>query len=512
MRARFASSLLLGLVTLSCGAPSAPRWPSDNVLVVALESAPVILDPRIATDQASAKIFQLILNGLVTKDPHGNLIPDLAESWEILDGGRRYRFHLRSDVTFHDGRPFSSRDVAWTFGTILDGSVTTAKGAAFAVIDHIETPEALTVDMVLDEPFGALLVDLTPEQGILPHGTTPEEMNRFPIGTGPFRFVSRTPETLTLAANETFWGETPALQKILFKEVPDSTVRALELLNGSVQLVVNDLAPDVVQLFRENPHFQVIENAGANYAYLGLNLGDPLLSDLRVRRALAMSIDRERLVSTLWRGLGVVTETMLPPGLWARHNELEPIPYDPEGAAQLLEEAGYPDPDGDGPLPRISLTYKCSTNEPYVLQAQVIQAMAKSAGIHIEVRSYEFATFYADVRKGNFQVFSSIRSGIIEPNIYRLVLHSTATPPGGQNRGRYNNPEFDRLIDLGARFSTPEERLPFYLEAQEIFARELPYISLYTRINYAVLAKDLEGYVNYPSGELFSLAQMRWVR
>ncbi|MCH9651854.1 MAG: ABC transporter substrate-binding protein [Deltaproteobacteria bacterium] len=479
---------------------------------MALENAPVNLDPRIGTDQASGKVFQLILNGLVTTDPDGNIIPDLAESWEVLEDGGRYRFHLRPQVVFHDGRPMTSRDVAWTFGTIIDGSVTTAKGAAFAVIDRIETPDPATVELVLHHPFGALLVDLTPAQGIIPFGTTPEEMNRSPIGTGPFRFLGRTPETVTLSANPDYWGEPPSLQKVVFKEVPDSTVRALELLNGSVQLVVNDLAPDVVSLFRKNQYFQVVEKPGANYAYLGLNLEDPLLSDLRVRRALAMSIDRQRLVSTLWQGLGVVTETMLPPGLWARHNDLEEIPYDPQAAARLLEEAGYPDPDGDGPLPRISLTYKCSTSEAYVLQAQVIQDMAKAAGIHLEIRSYEFATFYADVRKGNFQMFSSIRTGIIEPNIYRLVLHSTATPPGGQNRGRYNNPEFDRLIDQGARFSTPEDRYPYYRRAQEIFAEDLPYLSLFTRINYAVMPQPLEGYVSYPSGELYSLAQVRWVR
>ncbi len=507
---------LLGFLCLlapgSCGPAAPPDLPDEDLLVIAVANSPTHLDPRVGTDQTSGKVCQLVLNGLVTKNEEGNIVPDLAESWEILDEGLRYRFHLRSGVRFHDGRKLGAEDVVWTYGSILDGTVATAKRAAFAVVERLEAVDTTTVDLILREPFGALLADLTPAQGIIPRGATADEMNTHPIGTGPFRFVERTPETLTLEANRDYWNGSPALERVVFKEVPDSTVRALELLNGSVQLVVNDLTPDVVPLFRKNPYFQVIENPGANYAYLGINLEDPKLADPRVRRALALSIDRQRLVETLWRGLGVVTETMLPRGLWATHEGLEVLPYDPVEAERLLQEAGYPDPDGDGPRPRISFTYKTSNNEVYLLQAQVIQNMARQAGIAITVRSFEFATYYADVRKGNFQIFSGIRTGIVDPNIYRLVLHSTALPPSGQNRGRYKNLRFDELIDAGARQTLPKDRRPYYLEAQEIFARDLPYISLYTRVNYAVLPNGLEGYVNYPSGELFSLHRMHWVR
>jgi peptide/nickel transport system substrate-binding protein len=504
--------LILVLLALGCGERSGPEWPEGQELTVAITNSPTNLDPRMGTDQASGKVCQLVLNGLVTKDPQGNLIPDLAESWEVLDGGARYRFHLRPGVLFHDGSTLDAADVVWTFGTILDGTVQTAKRAAYALVREVVAIDELTVDMVLEEPYGALLVDLTPAQGVIPNGMTPEEMNRQPIGTGPFRLVERTPEKVVLEPFAEHFRGAPHLQRLVLKEVPDSTVRALELLNGSVQLVVNDLAPDVVPTFRDDPAYQVISSPGANYAYLGLNLEDPALSDLRVRRALAMSIDRQRLVDTLWNRLGLVTETMLPPGLWARNEELEPIPYDPEAAARLLEEAGYPDPDGDGPEPRLRLEYKTSTNEPYVLQAQVIQNMARDAGIEIEVRSFEFATFYRDVQRGTFQIFSLVRTGVIDPNIYRLVLHSEAVPPQGQNRGFYRNPHFDQLIDEGARRALPEERRPFYLEAQQIVADELPYISLYTKINFAVMPAELEGYVNYPSGELFSLREVRWKR
>jgi len=504
---------LLGFLVLAgCSVSFDPEWPEDDILVLAQTNAPTHLDPRVGTDAASGKIAQLVFNGLVTKDPRGNLIPDLAESWEVLDEGRRWRFHLRTGVIFHDGSTFSAEDVVWTFGSITDGTVSTLKAAAFERIQELVAVDDHTVDFVLDEPFGSFLVDLTPAQGIVPAGTLPDAMGAHPVGTGPFRFVSQTPETVTLARFEGHWAGAPHLQKVVVREIPDSTVRALEMMKGTVQLVINDLPPDLIPLFRKHPSYRVAEDPSAVYTYLGLNLRDPILSDVRVRRALAHGIDRQLLVATLWRGLGIVTETVLPPGLWARNEHLEPYDYDPARARALLDEAGYPDPDGDGPAVRFTLEYKTSTTEEYVLQAQIIQRMLAEVGIGIEIRSMEFATFYQDIGQGNFQMFSLNRFGAIDPNIYSLILHSANVPPQGQNRGFYHNAEFDRLVDTAARLTDPEERRPLYLRVQEIFRDDLPYISLYTRETVAVLPSSLVGYVNYPLGELFSLKEVFWDR
>jgi len=504
--------VVVAALTTGCTVRFDPRWPEENLLVLAQTNAPTHLDPRVGTDAASGKIAQLVFNGLVTKDPRGNLVPDLAESWEVLDAGRRWRFHLRPGVRFHDGSSLSAEDVVWTFGSITDGTVATAKAGAFRRIREIRPVDELTVDFLLEEPFGSFLVDLTPAQGIVPAGAMPEAMNAHPIGTGPFRFVDQTPETVTLARFADHWAGAPHLEKVVIREIPDSTVRALELMKGTVQLVINDLPPDLIPRFRAHPDYRVAEDPSAVYAYLGLNLRDPLLSDVRVRRALAHGIDREKLVATLWRGLGLVTETVLPPGLWARHEHLEPYQYDPERAGRLLDEAGYPDPDGDGPEVRFALTYKTSTTEEFVLQAQIIQRMLSEIGVGVEIRSMEFATFYNDVKQGNFQIFSLNRFGAIDPHIYSLILHSDNVPPQGQNRGYYRNPEFDRLIDRAAGLTDPEARRPLYLQAQEIFRDDLPYISLYTRKTVAVMPSILEGYVNYPTGELFSLKDVSWQR
>jgi peptide/nickel transport system substrate-binding protein len=498
------------MAAAGCGPSPPPRRPADNSLTVALESAPIHLDPRVATDQASSRVFELVLDGLVTKDESGRYVPNLAESWEVLDAGTRWRFHLRPGVRFHDGSSFDAADVVWTFETLLDGTVVSSKRGAFAFLQHVVAIDPRTVDFQLSQPYGALLPNLTSYLGILPRGATPEAMNRAPVGTGPFRFVSRTADTVELAANEDDFRGRPRLDRVVLREVPEATVRVLELRKGSVQLVVNALPPDVIPLFRDDARFSVPTSVGANYVYLGLNLTDPRLADRRVRRALALALDRETLVRTLWRGLGVVTETLLPPGNWARNDDLEVTPFDAGAARRLLDEAGHPDPDGDGPLARFRLVYKTSTDETALLQAQIVQSMWRAIGVEVEIRSHEFATFYDDIKRGNFQLFSLTWTGIADPDIYMLVLHSRRVPPAGSNRGHYANPRFDELVEQGARLADPALRRPLYLEAQEILARDLPYLSLFTKVNVAVLPAGLAGYRHYPSGELYSLREMSW--
>ena len=499
---------LAALVLAACGSQRDTVRP--NEVVVALENPTIHLDPRLATDQSSARVLELVLNGLVEKLPDGSLGPSLAESWEIADGGLRYRFKLRPDVTFHDGRPFSADDVVWTFQSMLDGRVVTPKVGAFSQLERVAKVEPLVVDFHMREPYGAMLVNLTTYLGIIPDGEPPEAMNDRLVGTGPFRFVSRTPDRVLLEANDDAWQGRPALDRVVLKQVPDATVRELELRKGSTHLVVNGLAPDVVDDFRSDETFTVVVDPGSNWSYMGLNLRQPPLSEPAVRRAMRQAIDRQRLVSSLWQGLGVVGESPIPQGHWAHHDTLAGVAYDPEAARRLLDEAGFADPDGPGPASRFKLTYKTSTDQTAVLQAQAIQSMLAEVGIEIEIRSFEFATFYNDVKQGNFEIFSLIQTGIVDPDIFALMLHSDSVPPGGFNRGGYSNPEFDRAIELGAAAVVQRDRREHYLRAQEIFAADVPFISLLSRMNVAVMPRELVGFENYLSGELYSLARVRW--
>jgi peptide/nickel transport system substrate-binding protein len=516
--ARLAALVLVSLIIsgglLACREAGAGRADAssrrDHAVVVGLPSAPIHLDPRVGGDQSSQRAYELLVDGLVERAPTGELVPSLATRWEIRDGGQRWRFHLRPGVRFHDGRPFSAADVAYTFGTLLDGTVASAKKGAFPSVARVAAVDPATVDFELREPFAALLADLTAAQGIVPVGMTPEVMNTAPVGTGPFRFVSKTPDRIELAASADHWRGRPLLDRVILREVGDDTTRVLELLHGSVDLVVNDLSPDVIPGLRLDERFQVIESPSANFAYLAFNFHDRALADVRVRRAIALGLDRPRLVATLWQGLGMVSETPFPPGIWGRHDALPVLPHDPVAARRLLDEAGYPDPDGDGPLPRLRLELKSSTNEQTALQAQVLQGMLAEIGVDLVVRTYEFATFFADVNRGSFQMFTLVRTGALDPNLFRLILGSQSVPPNGQNRGFYANSEFDRLVDEAARTIDPAARLPLYLRAQEIFASDLPYVMLFIKTNFAVMPADLGGYYGLPGGELRSLRQMAW--
>ena len=497
---------------LACARSRGPHLPAENSVTVAVESAPAQLDPRMGADQASERAHELLFDGLVEWDRHARLVPALAERWEELDGGLRWRFHLRPGVRFHDGRELSSADVAWTLASVLDGTVATSKRGALGALRAVVAVDPSTVDLVLSEPSPVLLAELTSGLGIVPRGATAAEMNARPIGTGPFRFVAQSADRLELAANPTAFRGAPAIDRLVLKAVPDTTVRALEMRKGGAQLVINDLAPDAVPTFRDDPRFQVIEEPGASFVYLGFNFTDPALAVRGVRQAIARAVDRAQIVRSLWRGQGVVSETIFAPGHWARDEGLPALPFDPSDARRRLDAAGFPDPDGDGPRPRLHLVYKTSTAEQSQLQAQAVQAMLGDVGIEVEIRTLEFATLYDDIKRGDFQLFSLTRTAVLEPNIYRLMLHSQSIPPAGQNRGRYANPAFDALLDQASQSSDLEQRRQLYLRAQRLFAEDLPYLILLVKDNVAVLPRELRGYAHYPSGAFTALRELRWER
>jgi peptide/nickel transport system substrate-binding protein len=227
-----------------------------------------------------------------------------------------------------------------------------------------------------------------------------------------------------------------------------------------------------------------------------MNMRDPILRDKRVRQAIGYAIDRKAIVEYLRRGLARPATGLIPSLAWAYEPDVFQFTYDPDKSKQLLDEAGYTDPDGDGPRPRLHLTLKVSNADETQLQAAVIQQDLARVGIDLEVRSYEFATMYADVLKGTFQMFSLqwVGAAMVDPDILRRVFHSTQTPVnGGFNRGYYSNPEVDRLLDLAGTASSESERKQYYGAVQKIVAEDAPYISLWNRTNVAVAQPALHG-------------------
>jgi len=477
---------VLGLSTLSCNKRSAP-----NTLVVIIENSPVNLDPRVGTDAQSQFIGELIFDSLVHKDEHFNLGAGAAESWEIPDP-QTYIFHLRHGMQFHDGRPLTARDVKWTLDSMLNGAVPSAKTSTYKLISRIDAPDDYTAVIHLSAPFSGLLWNLSEGAfGIVPFGSG-KDLNRQPVGSGPFRFVRMKPDSeVVLERNDSYWGPRARMPRIRFAVVPDTTTRALELRKGSAHLsVINSLPADMVRTLEHDPNLEVMRHPGTSLQYLAFNLRDPILKDVRVRQALAHAIDRGPILHYLFGGTGRLADSVLPPEHWAYNGDVPHYPYDPARANAILDAAGYPrGKDGI----RFHLTMKVSTEEPPRLIAAALQPQLQKVGIDLQVRSFEFATFYSDVTKGAFQLYSLRWLGYSnqDPDMFENVFHSSSFAPKRANRGYYSNPEVDKLIEQGRSTLDQEQRKRIYAEVQRLVARDLPYIDFWYFDNVLVASRSV---------------------
>lgn len=478
---------LAGLLLLaSCGGPGS----RPDVVAIALANSPANLDPGVGVDESSQKLHQLLFSSLLKIDDALKAVPDLATRFETTDW-QTFTVGIPPGVRFHDGREMTSADVAFTYRRFLDPKFLSARKGAYRDIASVDVADRYTVVFRLKQPSTAFPISLV--MGIVPEGTGASASRR-PIGSGPYRIGEFIPDDhVTLTAFAEAHGGPPPTATLLFKVVPDETMRGLELRKGSVDLVVNDLSPDMVHTLEREGRLRVTRGEGTDYAYLGFNLRDPLLADVRVRQAIGYAIDRAAIITYLRRGLARPSPGVVPSMSWAFEPTAFQFTYEPERARRLLDEAGHPDPDGDGPRTRFSLMLKTSTAEAYRVQAAVIQEQLALVGIDLELRSYEFATLMSDVVRGNVQLYTLQFVGVTDPDMLRRAFHSSQVPPDGFNRGHYKSVEFDRIVDAATASLDEAERKRLYGQAQALVARDAPYISLWTKTNVAVAQPELEG-------------------
>jgi peptide/nickel transport system substrate-binding protein len=269
--------------------------------------------------------------------------------------------------------------------------------------------------------------------------------------------------------------------------VPDTTTRALELRKGSADIAVNAVTSDMALTLEKDPALVVSRSPGTIYSYLAVNLRDPILGDVRVRQALAYAINRQPIIEYLWRGFARPAKSILPTQSWAYNGNVATYPYDPVAARRLLDEAGYR-PGADGI--RFHIAMKTSTEESTRLLAAVLQHQLRGVGVALDIRSFEFATFFADVVKGAFQIYS-LRwvGGNNDPDFFEYVFDSKRVPPRGANRGFYSNPRADELIAQGSREPDPAKRRVIYAQLQQLLAEDLPYINLWYMDNVVIQSR-----------------------
>jgi peptide/nickel transport system substrate-binding protein len=496
----------LALLSSACAPPSAPN---PNIITIAVRSGPTTLDPRQGADESSQRVAQLIFNSLMEWGDDLRVHPALAERLDHPDP-LTYVAHLRRGVRFHDGHELTARDVVYTFGAFVDPAFVSPLKGAYKLLRGVAAVDDYTVRFTLAQPFAAFPIQLVLPP-IVPDGAG-DRMRTAPVGTGPYRFVRYDNEdTVVLSAFEGFWKGAPNNAGLIVKVIPDDTMRGLDLRKGATDLVVNDLPPDIVHQLTEDGSFRTSPSPGLDFSYIGFNLRDPVLSDRRVRHAIGYAIDRDAIITYMRRSLARPASGLLPDLAWAFEPGVHRFTHDPATAMRLLDEAGYRDPDGEGPEPRLRLSLKISTNEETRLQSTVVQENLRRVGIELDLRSYEFATFFADVLKGNFQMFSLIWTGasLVDPDILRRVFHSDQIPPLGFNRGYYRNADVDRLIDRATQSTDDDERERAYREAQKLIAEDAPYIPLWNRTNVIVAQPSLDGLHLNAIGDFQALRNVR---
>ncbi|HVS30799.1 MAG TPA: ABC transporter substrate-binding protein, partial [Thermoanaerobaculia bacterium] len=417
-------------------------------------------------------------------------------------------FHLKPDAKFQDGRPVTASDFKFTFDSMMAESFNSPKKSGYASVASFEAPDAKTFIIRLKEPNAGIFDNLP--YMLVPQGANPDVFAKAPVLAGAYKVTDLRPdERVTLEAFPGWVNGAPNISRINVRIIPDATTRVLELRRGTINFTVNSVPYDQLAQFRDNPDFNVVTSHGGAYQYLAFNLKDPILSKKAVRQAIAHAIDRDRIVRDLIKGYGSVTESMFPEGHWARAANLTTYEHNPQKAMQLLDAAGYRDPDGAGPRMRFQIAFRGSTDDEVRQQAEMMQQMLREVGIDMQIQTSEFGTFMEDLSKGRFQMFSLRRLGISDPDFYYTIFHSDSVPPNGQNRGYFVNRRVDQLIAQGRSTFDRTRRKAAYDEIQKIVADELPYISLYHRDNVAVMRKNVQGFEMYPAGFLLSIPKMK---
>ena len=493
---RLLSISLIMLAAAGCRGSREDR----RTVVMLIASSPNNLDLRQGTDAQSERIGGLIFDALVRKDEHYTLQPWIASRWEQPDA-LTWVFHLRDGVRFQNGQPLEAQDVAWTIRSMIDGTLVTAKGGAFAAVARVETPDRLTVVVRLTRPDAGLLFNMSDGLfGVVPRGSG-KDFGQHPIGSGAFRFVSAVQDKeVVVERNSDYWAGEPKIERVRFAVVPDAITMALELKKGSADAESNDITLDMVHALQDAPGLATETSPSSIVVYANFNVTDPVLKDRRVRQAIACAMDRQAIVKALWRGQARLANTLLPTGHWAAAADdvLSPYPHDVARAEALLDAAGYK--KGTNGM-RLRITLKTSTDETTRLMAAILQQQMRAVGIDLQIRSAEFGTFYSDVTKGAFQMYALRWIGSNEdPDIFRYGYASASFPPKGGNRGRYSNARMDSLLKEAASLIDQGERRRLYVEVQTILADDLPGIPMWYPNNEVVHSRRLAGVVPRASG------------
>jgi peptide/nickel transport system substrate-binding protein len=465
--------------------------PEEGGTVVRRLSADIItLNPVMAASMYDRYVDFYLFTPLVHFDVNLQVIPGLAEKWEISPDGKQYTFHLNPSATFSDGSPVRASDALFTLKKIVDPQTEAPQIAGgFEQLDLRATRvvDDHTIVIAFKEAFAPQLTKfndlLVLPEHVYSRGDFKSDFASRAVGTGPYRLVRRVPgKEILLERRPEYWGPRPYLQRVLFKVIADDTTAWNAMKRGDID-DSGDLATDTWAMESRNPELQKYIDFRRfytlNYNFIPWNNRNPILSDKRLRRALAMCIDLQSIINNLYRGTARAMNGPFTPDQWAYNPDIPVIEYNPQEALRILRSLGWLDTDGDGILDKNRRPLKLemlifsgsSASHPF---AQLFQAELKKIGVQLDITPLDSSAFIQRVLAGNYECAYLNWNLDPDPDTFG-ILHSSQIPPKGQNFVFYTNPQADRLMEEGRRQLDQAKRIPIYRQLHALLAADQPY-------------------------------------
>lgn len=505
--------VVVSLLAVGCPAPlPVEPLPVEQKLIIAQGTDVLTLDAHHIIASPCATVLEHMVETLLKMTPEGEIVPHLAEKWEVSAEATVFTLTLRKGIKFHDGEALNAEAVKVNFDRRLDPEAATAMGFLVAPIKTVSVVDEYTVKIETTEPCGAMLATLTHStNGIQSPAALKASWDKpLPktVGTGPFVFEEWLPgEKLTMVRNEDYWGEKAKLSELVFKVIPDDAARVVALETGEVDVIVRIPPLDIPRL-EADPEIYIDNTASVRTIFIGFNILMEPFGDKRVRQALNYAVDKEAIVKYMLGGIGRVSDAPISPGIFGYHSTMT-YEYNPEKAKALLAEAGYPDGFETTLHPAVGRYYMD------VSVATAVAADLLKVGVKADIKMMDWATYIGfvlrepDVAEHKMYLLGwGTITGDADYGLFPM-FHSEEVRPIGFNLGVYKNEKVDELLEIGRKTADPELRKSAYKEAIAIIMDDAPWLFLHSESQITGIRANVKGLVVHPTERV--MAHNAWI-
>lgn len=503
--------IFLFISSIAIGAEN-PKY--GGTLIFGRGGDSVGLDPADITDGESTRVTEMIFEGLVGfKGETTDIIPVLATSWKVSKDGKVWTFKLRKGVKFHDGTPFNANAVKFSFDRQFDKNHPYYKYgkweyAEFALepLEKVEVVDDYTVRFILKYPFAPFLANLAMFSCAIVSPTAVEKYKadffKNPVGTGPFKFVEWVQkDKIVLEANTEYWGGRPYLDRLIFRVIPDNSVRWLELQKGSID-AMDGINPDDIPAIKSDPNVVFYQVPALNICYLAMNMEKKPFDNVLVRRAINYAINKKAIVEAFYKGIGIVAKNPIPPNMMGYNDKIKDYEYSPEKAKELLAKAGYPNGFETTlwtpPIPRVYIPQPTKV-------AEAIQSDLAKVGIKAKIVTYDWGTYLQKTRSGEHDMAIlgwGSDNGDPDNTIYVLLDKDNAKKGVASNIAFYKNDKLHDILIKAQQVTSVSARKRLYEAAQEIIKLDAPWVTIAHTSAIAAARKYVKNFSVPPIGAI----------